>query len=108
MGWSVTSCKPDSDSQSIEDNGFIDRIAASASRRLLAAVKSEGSIFSFSCDCKAAEATPGTVVHLWIMSARFSEELIFAIAREKCTILKPLTTANAQHTISVIAVQKRI
>ena len=41
IGWSVSSCIPDSDSQSIEDNGLIERIDESASRRRLAAFRSE-------------------------------------------------------------------
>ena len=32
IGWSVTSCTPESESQSLEDKGFIERIAESASR----------------------------------------------------------------------------
>src|SRR5262249_41293291 len=99
---------PDSSSQSIEDNGLIESIAESASRRLLAAFKSEGLIFSVNSDCNAADAMPGTAVHLWMVSARFSEEWIFDIAREKCTMLKPRATESAQIPINVIAVQKRI
>ena len=58
--------------------------------------------------CRAVEATPGTALHAWMISARFSEESMFTIAREKCTILQPRATDNPQIPIIAIAVQKRI
>ena len=66
------------------------------------------SIFSVSSACKAAEATPGTAAQVLMISARFSDESMFAIAREKCTILQPRATANPQIPIIAIAVNKRI
>src|SRR5262249_15585213 len=106
--WSVIRYMPESDSQFGDDNGVTERIAARASRRLLAACKSEELIFFVSFDCKAVAPTPGTVAHKRIVSARLSEESIVAIAREKRTILKPRTSENAQIPITTIAVQKRI
>src|SRR5262245_27189965 len=100
---------PDSNSQSIEDNGLTrETIAESASRRLLAAFKSEGSICFISSDCNTADATPGTAVQFSIVSARFSGALLFPIARENRTIFKPQAIGNAQIPTIVIAVKKRI
>jgi len=102
-GWSVSNFTPDSDSQSIEDIGFIERIDASASRRLLAAFASEMLIFALTSARKAAEATSGAAAHLAVMSGRF-----FAESREKCTIPQPRASANPQIPINAIAVNKRI
>src|SRR5260370_22968550 len=97
---------PDSNSQWYEDNGLIERIAESASRRPFAAVRSEGLILSVSSAChQAVEAMPGTLVHARA-SARFFEESVSFVASEKCTMLHPRTAALPQIPITAIAVQK--
>src|SRR5271169_5454173 len=108
IGWSVTCCRPDRESQSIEDNGLIDRIAESPSRRRVVAIRSEGLMSSVRSACKAVEATSGAELQVLTISARFSDESMFAIASEKCTIPQPRATENPQIPIIAIAVHKRI
>src|SRR5262245_31246428 len=102
------SCMPESDNQSIADNGLTERIFENVSRRLIAPCISEGSICFFNCDFNASEATPGTSFHARIVSADPSPEPMLFRATEKRTKLTPCGTENAHIAIRTIAVHQRM